>query len=470
LPGRGEIRWVARALSLASALWAGGCDSGCDGVGALRPAGPNVLILTVDTLRADRLGAYGYARDTTPTLDVLAREGVRFERTYSPRGSTWPALMTMMTSWTPSEHGVRDNATQADDKPTALAEILHAKGYRSRAIMANAGEGHWEGFDEVHIVRDEPLDAHAADEAVAFLREPHEAPFLLWVHLCAPHDPYVLHADGRNYVDAAYNGPIDDSQGSLVRSMFAAPSAPDLGAIVARYDGEVAFADAALGRIVSALEEADLDDSTLVVVSADHGEELAEHPPYLFHFMSPWDAVLHVPLIARQPGALPQGVAVSAAVGLVDVAPTVLDWLNLPIPEVWRGRSLVAAVGGAPLPDRGIVSELSTQLLVLHEGRWALLDNPVNYTSQLASPLQWQSAGLSSVDNRYPLPSLALFDVVADPKQQRDIAAEHPDVVRRMHDQLEAYKVATGWPGLTPAPPSPEVPEKLEALGYTIAP
>lgn len=452
------------------------CSPGAPG--SPGPAGPNVLLITVDTLRADHLGAYGYERATSPTLDALAAGGVRYSRAYSPRGATWPALTTMMTSWYPSEHGVRENATVSTDEPTTLAEVLHTYGYRSAAILTNADNAHWEGFDSIRPVQAEPRDANAASEVEKWLETPRPDRWFLWVHLSSPHDPYVDHPEVRSFLDPSYPGPVSDAQAPLVRAMFdpslVAPGAlgrsADLEAIVARYDSEVANADVAIGRILTALRLHRLDASTLVVVSADHGEELAEHPPYLFHFMSPWDAVLRVPLIVSQPGRLPGGKVVDDAVGLIDVAPAVLDWLALPAPPVWHGSSLASLPTAAPAGGRPVYSELSVEALIVHSGRWAMIANPGGYVGELAPPMQLLEAGIApalAAQNRWPLPRRALFDVVVDPRQQNDVQGANPEVVKQLEAGLVAFRKATGWPGASTAPASPEVRQQLERLGYT---
>jgi arylsulfatase A-like enzyme len=431
------------------------------------PAGPNLLLITVDTLRADHLGAWGYDRPTSPNIDALASRGLRFSRAYSPRGSTWPALTTMMTSLHPVEHGVRQNNAPASDALTTLAEVLSARGYLTHALLTNAHGAHWEGFASTWPVLAEPLDANAAEEAGKWLAQRGAEPWFLWVHLTAPHDPYVDHPEIKSFLDPAYTGPIDDTQPPLVRSMFAPPNAADTAAILARYDSEVAAADAAVGSILAALDARGLASQTLVVLSADHGEELAEHPPYLFHFMSPWDAVLHVPLVATQPERIPAGKVFGDAVGLIDVAPTVLDWLGVPVPAAWQGRSVARAAGGGELPPVPIVSELSMAALIVHEGPWAFLWNPTGYTGELAPPMQRSDAGLGEVDNRWPLPRRALFDVLVDPRQQRDRLGEQGEVAKHLESVLDAFRARTGWPGKESEPAAREVQEQLERLGYT---
>lgn len=432
-------------------------------------AGPNVLLITIDTLRADHLGAYGYTRPTSPAIDRLANGGVRFSRAYSARGATWPSLTTLMTSLYPVEHGVRDNSTQVSDAPTTLAEVLRGRGYTTSAWMTNAEDAHWEGISNLQPIRDEPLDALAAERVARHLGKAIESPWFIWVHLTAPHDPYVDHPEVGSFLDRRYRGPISDDQGSLVRSMFAPPSAADHAAILARYDSEVAFSDAAVDRILTALRVGHLADSTLVVLSADHGDELADHPPYLFHFASLWDGVLHVPLVASQPGRLPAGRVVDGAVGLIDLAPTVLDWLGLEPPAAWHGRSLAPLVSAGGRGERPVISELRGDALAIHDGPWSYVWNPRRTEGVLAPPQQLREAGLevSERANAWPIPASALFDVEKDPRQQVDVAGQNPEVVRRLTGVLEGFRAGSGWPGVMPSEAPPAVERQLQSLGYT---
>lgn len=435
-----------------------------------RPAGPNVLLLTVDTLRADHLGAYGYDRPTSPHIDELAASGVLFERAVSPRGATWPALTTLHTSWPPVRHGVRENGAPADPAAVHLAEVLGER-WRRAALLTNAYGASWEGMgEEQRFDTGEERDAAAADAAERWLGEV-TGPFFLWVHLVSPHDPFVVHPGGYDPVDPGYTGPVDDGQGPLVRGMYGAPAftEADRAAVVARYDAEVAFADAAVGRILAALETSGHAADTLVVLAADHGEELFDHPPYLFHFHSPYDGVLRVPLVFAQPGTLPAGRRVRTTVALADVAPTIAELLGIPPSQAWLGRSLVGALRGRTLPDRPVYAEIGRQVLIVYEGSLVWLENPASFAPPLAPPLQLDQAGVPTElrELRFPIPQNGLWDLDADPTQQVDLARARPADAARLQAYAAAWRRQMGWPGPEAgAEPSLLTREALEAMGY----
>ena len=169
-------------------------------------AGPNLLLITVDTLRADHLGAYGYTRNTTPEMDRLAKNGVRFTDAYTPRGLTWPALASLMTGLYPVQHGVRTNAMLMENRLTTLAEVLTGQGYKSGAILTNSFDQHWEGFSKVIPIDRDPRDGVASDQAQAWLSTA-QAPFFLWVHFVAPHDPWVTHEETKTFKAGSIAGP-----------------------------------------------------------------------------------------------------------------------------------------------------------------------------------------------------------------------------------------------------------------------
>lgn len=437
-----------------------------------KPIGPNVLLVTVDTLRADHLGAYGYERPTSPAIDALARTGVLFERVVSPRGATWPALASLLSSTYPVEHGARMNLVHALPSATLLSEVLQAKGYTTAAFLTNSADAEWEGFPPSDGFTVEPRDHAAVDAAIEWLATA-PTPYFAWVHLMAPHDPYVDHPDGPPFLDPDYAGPIDATQGPLIRGMFGRPPFTDAdhAAIIARYDGEVAAADAEVGRLLAAVQDGPRAKDVLVVFSADHGEELGEHPPYLFHFGSAYDGVLHVPLILSQPGALPEERKVKLQISLIDVAPTVLELLAIDPPEGWRGRSVATAIGGAPLPERAVHAELDRGVQVVYRGDTVYLRARPGYATDLASPLQRADAGVDVPDyaNRYPYPDEALWNLATDPHQQQNLVATNPPALAAIRTEAERFRNATGWPGpervQAPSLPNPQR-EALERMGY----
>ncbi len=317
---------------------------GCGGSELASGSRPNLLLITVDTLRADHLGCYGYEGAQTAALDALAQRGALFEQAYTPAPMTLPAHATLMTGLSPPQHGARVNGEHrlSEGIPT-LAEELSAAGYRTGAFVAafvlHARFGLARGFDEydddfsgayeqevpesLSLYRPGNL---VVDAALAWLGtessapgSAENAPFFAWVHLYDVHYPWHDHdPDGSG---------ASDGQGT--------------------YDGEIAFADQQVARLLEFLGQRGLDENTLVVVLADHGEGLGDHSEtehgYLLN-----EEVLHVPWIMAGPGVTP-GLRVSALVTLEDFLPTVCELLDIGISSAISGRSLVPALRGEPI-------------------------------------------------------------------------------------------------------------------------
>lgn len=408
--------------------------------GALR--GANVLLVTIDTLRADRVGAYGNQNGLTPTLDRLAREGVRFERTYSHVPLTLPSHTTMMTGLYPMSNGVRDNGSFRFDgtKPT-LAGALKAAGYRTGAFVGafvvDARFGLNAGFD----VYDDNYGARPAGGELSLLERPAEQvlapardwirgapaaatsgaptspPFFAWIHLYDPHDPY--------------NPP------EPFRSRYAG----DL------YAGEIAYADASLGATLTDLERAGLLSHTLVVVASDHGESLGEHGERT-HGLFAYDATLRVPLIIWAPGSISPAVVHSQA-RLVDIMPTILDLVGVSRPATLDGRSLRPLIAGErEAGDRVSYFEALNANLTRN---WAPLTGAV-------------SKGLKLID----LPIPELYDLASDSGELHNMYARRPDLAKPLERSLDA--LTAGRRGPTPTAVDRETSERLRSLGYVVSP
>ena len=299
-----------------------------------RPSGPaNVLIVTLDTLRADRIGAYGYAAARTPVLDGLAARGARFANATTTTPLTLAAHTSLFTGTFPTYHGVRDNTGfYVDDSLQTLAETLKARGYRTAGFVgAFVLDGRWgiaQGFDEYVDDFDlgedvgPGLDAiqrrgsEVVDKAAGWLHGVGDQPFFGWVHLYDPHTPYDAPAEFASRFPDTRDG---------------------------AYDAEIAYTDSQVGRLLAALETAGHLDDTLVVVLADHGEQLGEHDEQAHGFFV-YDASVQVPLIMAGPGVTPR--VVPDQVRIVDVMPTVLDLLQVPGPAPMQGTSLGPTLAG----------------------------------------------------------------------------------------------------------------------------
>jgi arylsulfatase A-like enzyme len=519
----------------------------------------NVVLITIDTLRADRLGAYGHADARTPNIDMLAREGVVFEQASSPVPRTTAAVSSLFTSLHPHEHGAVEVGEElARDGAATLAEVLRDAGWATAGISSNgvasALQGLDRGFETFVGIRDlqarhrirpnwrpaqagekERADA-VTDEALDWL-DGRRGPFFLWLLHLEPHFPYEpppRFIDGERAQDFwlyRESRRWRPRLGTLYfnlngRSADARPRASQL------YDGEVAAVDAALGRLLDALDRRGDAARTLVVVTADHGESLGEHGYFFEHGAFPYEATLRIPLIFRGPG-ISQGRRISGPVSLLDVAPSVaalvgVDWSDpsgVDLSARLRGSEpgLVAGADGRVVfgesgsalrpqnPRRnsggrrsGRVAEGREPFRYLRDGRFvavrtsgkvALYDaerDPGLRTDvsaehpeevgRLTARLEeldvlatrWRSAR----DGRFKLIRIpdpdglrwVLFDLLADPGETRDVSAQHPDVVERLRQPLEAWTDAAlsdprGRRAEGTAAKA-ETVDRLRALGY----
>ncbi len=457
-----------------------GLQLGCQGSAPITapppapPARPNLLLLTVDTQRADRMGAYGAARDTTPGFDAVAAEGALFERVYAQRGSTWPSLASISSSQQPARHGVRRNGQPMDAATPTLATVLRAQGYRSAAVLTNAAEAGWQGFDELVPIEDEPRDVLAADHAIAWLEEQGAQPFFLWVHLVAPHAPYQPDPAYRRFEDPAYEGPVDGAWPSTTRLAFSPEpiAAADREQLLALYDGELAWSDAQLGRIVEALRGEGRLDETLVVLSADHGEELLDRQGYAFHNASVYEGTLRIPLALRLPGAVPAGRHPQLCASL-DIAPTLLELLGVSAPPSFEGRSLVPLLRGQGLTERPVLSELEDTILSLRTPTWRYIHNPRGYAPPLAPGGHLEQAGLDpdAVRNWLEIAPEELYELATDPLEQRDLAPGGHPRIEPLRQLTQALALQAGWQlegAPAPSPLDPQLRAQLEAMGYVL--
>ena len=440
---------AAAAVIVAALLWA---VLGINRAPAKRIAGlwarrgvkkPNVILITMDTPRADHLPCYGYTNVRTPNLDALAGRGVVFEQAATATPLTLPSHCTIMTGMYPTYHGVRVNGNTAlNDEQTTLAEVLAAQGYQTGAfIAAFVLDGRWglkQGFqhydDQFDLKKYKHLDLgevqrpgnEIMDAALTWLEEKKAGPFFAWIHFYDPHVPY---APPEPYAsEYRRRGPVG------------------------LYDGEIAFMDEQIGRCVTWLERNGLDKSTVMVLVGDHGEGLGSHGEGT-HGYFVYDYALHVPFLAVTPFAELGGKRVGSEVGTVDVFPTLLELAGV-VPQVKvQGRSL--------LP------------LMFHPGR---KDEVPAYGEAMASNIQFGWSGLHTLRTPHykyiDAPRAELYDLVRDPDEQANVLAEFPDVARRMKGELDKLVVETsvGAPKPQAANLDKDTMERLSALGYVGAP
>lgn len=335
------------------------------------PVPPNVLLVTVDTMRADHLGLYGYERPTSPTLDALTRSAVVFDQAYTQATLSAPSHATMFTSLYPPAHGVINNGVTLVDGQLTVAEILKAAGYETGMFVSHrlVGQefGLGQGFDvieeymlhshgpnhrhEEDIEEEREAPSAVFDAVVRWLGRPRESPFFAWLHVQHPHKSY----EPPPPYDTAFSQPPPSEHDLRCQNTLYAHqddeidlSPAELSHFVDLYDGELMYVDAQLGRVFDTLRQRGLEDSTVVVVAADHGELLFddERRRRAGHSTYRTDPVLRVPLIVHDPRREEQARHVPDMVGLIDLAPTLLELAGLEAPRAFRGKSLVPLLDG----------------------------------------------------------------------------------------------------------------------------
>jgi choline-sulfatase len=423
------------AFSLLLPTLAVGCQRAPKPSASSEAPRPNVVLVTIDTLRADRVGCYGHAAAATPVLDGLAARGVRFATAVAHVPLTGPSHASLFTGRTPLGHGFRDNGgyTLPAGLPT-VAEDFRKGGYETAAFVSAFPLHRRFGFDRGFEIYDDHLPkgndprrpqyierfADATTDVVLRWLETREAgpgaaarPFFLWVHYYDPHAPY-------------------EPPGDLGERFKAAP-----------YDGEVAFADQQLGRLLRSLDERGETPRTLLLVTSDHGEGLGEHGEGT-HGLFLYDATLRVPWIMAGPG-LPAGRVSQTVARGIDLLPTLLDYAGLPSRADLEGRSLRPAADGQEMEDAPAYAE---SLYPERQFGWAPL-------------FAWRTAGFKYIEAPRP----ELYDLRADPGETKSILAEDQARAEELRQPLRAA-LATE-PSRTPtAEVDPETAQRLAALGY----
>ncbi len=434
----------------------------------------NVLVITLDTTRADHLGTYGYPLDITPELDALAARGVVFENAYAPMPQTLPSHATIMTGLHPRQHGALENSYSVDPRLETLAEVFGAEGYETAAFVSALVISDFTGMEQGFDTFDQPrckffvgLPAPAereatemTDLAVAWAEEHDPAePFFLWVHYF---DPHTEHVAPRRYVRQVLPLRVRDE---VIKPIVGEQDVfmPRLMKDWRGYAAEIRYTDAEVGRLVDELDELGLLEDTVVAVVGDHGEGLSQHG-ILAHGMAVWEVLHRVPFFVVDPDGRHAGTRVAGRVQLADVAPTLVSMA--------LGRA-----GGTRPDDKGL------DLWSLLEGGRSVPDRPVVLERPHYSPERFsdRTGGGKGAEQgemtavlmgdhkliRMPDGSEQLYDLARDPHEERDLADRAPEVRRRLaaylDDWLERFAVqpASEGGGL-----SEERRQALEALGY----
>ena len=486
---------------------------------------PNVILLSLDTLRADHLHCYGYEKDISPTMDGLAADGVLFENVFAQSSWTLPSHVSMLSSLYPSSHGVTHADRKIPGETLLLSEIFKNEGYCTGSIngsgYVSARYGFDQGFDlyeEIHI--ESGNMAVICNRAIDWIDENREQNFFLFLHTYEPHGPYsppdsykksyvsqdaasrerfrdlffkimndeVLTLDELGFLRTykrcrlkkeiihEWKALLEEYQANLALGHFTErESLEKLADLIMRveknpdeifqywrenrdelmifpylresYEAEIMFADTQIARILAAVGRLGLQEKTLIVLTSDHGEEFIEHGK-VGHAYNCYNETIHVPLIFYYPGHLPEGRRISENTALIDVPPTILELIGIPVPGHFQGISLVPMIQGSSRTERRIFSEG-----VVHHKKayWPVIviDGAWKY--------HFDSKGTSPDE---------LYDLESDPGETVNLAAKEPDLVERLKGIAEDYLDKAPPPKIEKVTADQELQQQLQELGY----
>jgi arylsulfatase A-like enzyme len=418
----------------------------------------NLILISIDTLRADHIGAYGYPLPTTPNIDAMAEDSLRMAECVAHAPMTLASHASLLTSLLPQHHGASiPRQSRLTEDAVTLAEVLAQHGYRTASfnggIQLDAAYGLDRGFELYESTK--PHDAlaqaltgqedrlrHSVERGIQWLDKTPQ-PFFLFLHSYEIHHPYTPDEEYLELFDADYAGSLPDHISVELLESINADSQPlpaeDLSHIVHAYDAELRSADEAIGRLVAYLRERSLYDDTLIVVTSDHGEEFGEHGWVGWHAHSLYDELLLVPLILKFPGSRFAGVVDESQARGIDVAPTVLTALGVEVPASYAGRDLALRV-----------NEPSAAAVSMH-------DVPGSRPLWALRTPAWK---LKRVGRE------VLFDLAADPKERRDVAARHPERAAALRKLGEKLLQERRRPKDVTARLSADTQKQLRELGY----
>jgi arylsulfatase A-like enzyme len=443
------------AAALPANLWLNGCGKKRRGV---KPS--NVIMISIDTLRADHLGCYMYHRPTSPVLDEFASQGLLFENAATPCPWTLPAHASLLTGLYPSRHGARTRKNRLPDGVVTLAEVLRQHGFSTAGVV----NSHWlskknglhQGFDDFIYVEEYPgmiRSPKVEYDGLNWLSEHSGKPFLLFLHYYDIHSDYCSLPHYEKQFVRPYNGIADGSTTQLYDFRYGqlSPNQTDIEHLIDLYDASIRQMDDGLGRLFRLIEQKGLFNNTLVIVTSDHGEEFMEHGGVL-HGRTYFQEIMHVPLVMRGPG-LPQGQRVKEIVSLIDVIPTILALVGIAKPASLDGIDLY------PLWQKsGVKPSLR---LLFGEADWNnLVDNETVDDIKRAVRQQRYKLHYDRV-----LKEVELYDIVVDPGEKTNVASRHVGIVDSLFGSLKNF-MRIEKTGETVPPLSPQEIEKLKSLGY----
>ncbi len=464
------------------------------GLGCSKKPDLNVLVITIDTLRADHLHSYGYDKPTSPRIDAFAEDAVLFEKVFCQSPETLPSHTSIFTGMHPRTHKAISHESKVDPQITTLAEILAKRGYTTGAIISShvldAKYGLDQGFrsylaihyafpDRKRQEMNEREEDPTTDAAITWLRSKKNDRFFLWIHWFHPHRPYNPPPRYRETFAGNYAGPAAVDQNDWAMKVWKERiglAEKDIAYMRGLYDGEVAFTDVQVGRVLDELASLDLAKNTLVVVTSDHGEILYDHEYYFGHDIALYDECTMIPLVIRIPTLEAAQHRAKGLTQSIDIFPTILEALRIECPRDVEGKSLVPVIKGAadattqyafsetfPFPEKCLprhAVRTEDSKLIWRE------DPPATVTKEFydlkADPGEARNLYSSGLNMTIPFGVTAQPGVTTQPREVTQL-----DAVTRLDGILSAW-IKPG--GLHPAP-IPSATESgrwriLKSLGY----
>jgi arylsulfatase A-like enzyme len=430
--------------------WNAPVDSPTAAEPAAAAAMPNVIFIVVDALRADHVSSYGYERPTTPNLDALMAEGVRFEQTITASSWTFPSNGAMLTGRMPSRLNVdwTDERSSIPEGETLLAEHLHNAGYNTAGFVNNfyltADFGFSQGFDVYETLRESEKAEDLNTLAMEWL-ELHVAggksqvagqvqPLFLFLYYYDPHTWYDPPPPYDTLYDNAYTGllkPDVYQHGQPVVGGEITPSPRDVEHLLALYDGEITYWDHYFGQMMNYLDGLGLLDNSIIIVTSDHGQMFGEHNKWV-HRNSLYEEVLRVPMMLRYDGVIAAGHVAPEPVSTIDLTPTILDLVGLPVPEGLDGISLRYQAQGQPSDlNRAVYAEMESEPDLDSFGHW--IAPPTDLRSVRQGDWKYiHRVGYEAGGELYELQSESLYE-------QEDVLAEQPEMVESLLERLREH-------------------------------
>jgi len=476
---------ISIILLLAFALFTQGCnDAPCEG--------DNILLVVVDTLRADHLGPYGYRKRATPFISSFAREGAVFENAFSQASFTMASMGTMLTSTYPHHHGAGKHPSILGAENKTLQESLMDKGYRTAAMVSNPllgpDSGFEQGFDQYFFLKEKKNnDAKGiVNQALYWMENNRDKPFFLWLHILDPHFPYNDHpgfsVESKN-PDALneYKGMLKKYRSGAMpvgKVFFDCPLSDEAVAeAIDNYDDEIAWVDYNFGRLMKGLKELGLSENTVVVFTSDHGESLAEHDLNFSHGFSVYEEAVKIPLIIKTPDKIkPVRKRIKTPVRLLDLMPTLLNLTGVKNPETTIGENLSALMFNKDKDPPIMLNYVFSE----SEPLYINSDNSRRYSERKNIFVAGDEGKWRSVrTDKYKLikiptegkPKILLFDILMDPHEKNDISKEKPKIAEDLLNLIDKWR---NDPSIKESVSNPELDEEwarrmksaMKSIGY----